>query len=64
MKINLSWTAVIAELKFIKSSTGTEMAEVTEIVKATIMILAFEKWLLEVVTVLGLTGAALAAAMI
>ena len=47
-----------------KSSTGTEMMRVTETVKSIIMILAFEKWLLEVVMILNLTDAALAAEMI
>ena len=47
-----------------KSSTGTETVKVTEIVEVTVMVLTPEKWLLEVVTVLNLTGAALAAAMI
>ena len=43
MKIDLSWTAVIAELKFIKSSVETETVRVTEIVEATVIILAFKK---------------------
>ena len=64
MKINLLWTAAIAELKFIKSLIKTEMTEVTEIVKVIIMILTLKKWLLEMVTVLNLTGTALAAAII
>ena len=61
MKINLFWTAAIAELKFMKSSAETETAEMTEIVEVTMMILTSKKWLLEVVTVLNLTGTALAA---
>ena len=43
MKIDLPWTAAIAELRFIKSPAGTETAEVTEIVKTTVMILTSEK---------------------
>ena len=64
MKINLLWTAVIAELRFIKSSVKTETAEMTEIVKATVMILIFKKWLFNTVTVLDLTDTALAAAIV
>ena len=64
MKINLLWTAAIAELRFIKSSVRTKTVEMTKIIKITMMILTSEKWLLEMVTVLGLTGAVLAAAMI
>ena len=64
MKINLSWTAVIAELRFMKSSAETETAEVTEIIKATVMILISEKWLFEVMIVLSLTDAALATATV
>ena len=64
MKIDLFWIAVIAELRFIKSSVRTEMMKVIEIVKTTVMILTSKKWLFEVVTILSLTGAALAAAMI
>ena len=64
MKIDLSWTAAIAEFKFIKSSVKTEMMKVTEIVKATVMILTSEKWLLKVMMILNLTDAALAAAII
>ena len=64
MEIGLPWTAVIAELRFIKSSVRTETAEVTEIVETIMMVLASEKWLLEVVTVLSLAGTALAAATI
>ena len=55
---------MITELRFIKSSAETETVKVIEIVKATVMILTFEKWLLETVTVLGLIDAALTAAMI
>ena len=40
------------------------MMRVTEIVEITVMILALKKWLLKTVTVLGLTDAALAAAMV
>ena len=43
MEINLLWTAAIAELRFIKSSVETETAEVTEIIKITVMILVSEK---------------------
>ena len=64
MKINLLWTAVIAELKFIKSSMKTEMMRVTEIVKTTVMILTSEKWLLKTVIILSLTDAALTAATV
>ena len=64
MKISLFWTAVIAELRFIKSPAGTEMTEITEIVEVTIMILTLKEWLLKAVAVLGLTGTALAAAII
>ena len=64
MKIDLLWTAAIAELRFIKSSTETETAEVTEIVETTMMILAFKKWLLKAVAVLNLIGAALTAATV
>ena len=52
----------MAELKFIRSLTGTETAEMIEIVKTTVMILVSEKWLFEVI--LNLTDTALAAAMI
>ena len=55
---------MIAELKFIESSVKTEITEVTEIVKAIMMVLTSEKWLLEMVMILSLTGTALAAAMI
>ena len=64
MKISLLWTAVIVEFRFIKSPAGTETAEVTEIVEAMIIILALKEWLLEMVTVLGLAGTALAAATV
>ena len=64
MKIDLPWTAAIAELRSMRSPVETETAGVTGIVEATVMVLASEKWLLEVVTVLSLAGAALAAAMI
>ena len=64
MKIDLLWIAVIAELKFIKSSAETETVRMIEIVEAIMMILVFKEWLLEAVTVLNLTGTALATAMI
>ena len=64
MEIDLLWTAAIAELRFMKSPAGTEMVGVTGIVEATVMVLALKEWLLEVVTVLDLAGAALAAAMV
>ena len=64
IKIDFFWTAVIIEFRFIRLSAETETVEVTEIVKATVMILTPEEWLLEVVTVLSLTGTALTAAMI
>ena len=47
-----------------RSSAGTETAEMTGIVEATVMILTSKKWLLEVVVILSLADAALAAAMI
>ena len=47
-----------------RSPAGIETVKVTEIVEVMMMILASEKWLLEAVTVLSLTGTALAAAMI
>ena len=62
MKINLPWTAAIAELGFMRSSVETETAEMTEIVEITVMILISEKWLFEVI--LDLAGTALAAAII
>ena len=43
MEIDLPWTAAIAELRFMRSSAGTETAEVTEIIKITVMVLAFKK---------------------
>ena len=61
MKINLLWTAAIAELRFIKSLVRTEMMKMTEIVETTVMILTSEKWLFEVVTILNLINAVLAA---
>ena len=64
MKISLPWSAAIAELKFIKSSVRTEIAEVTEIVKITMIILISKKWLFEIMTVLSLANKALTAAMI
>ena len=64
VKIGLPWTAAITELRFMKSSVGTETTEVTGIVEVIMMILASKKWLLEAVTVLGLTGTALAAATV
>ena len=64
MKINLLWIAVIAELRFMKSSTETETAEVTGIVKIIVMILTSEKWLFEMMMILSLTNAALAAATV
>ena len=64
MKIDLLWTAAIAKLRFIESSAGIETTEMTEIVEVTVIILAFKKWLLKAVTVLNLTSAALAAAII
>ena len=42
----------------------TEMMKVIEIVEATVIILASEKWLLEAVIILNLTGTALAAATV
>ena len=62
MKIDLFWIAAIAELRFIKSLVETKTVRVTEVVEATVMILAFKKWLFE--AVLDLTDAAPAAAAI
>ena len=62
MEIGLPWTAVMAELSFMELLTETETVGMTEIVKATVMVLISEKWLFEVI--LNLTGAALAVAMI
>ena len=64
MEIGLSLTAVITELRSIKSPAETEMMRVTEIVEAMMMVLASEKWLFEVVMILDLTGAALAVATV
>ena len=64
MKISLFWTAAIAELRFIRSSVGTETVKMTEIIEATVMVLALKKWLLKMMTVLSLADTALAAAMI
>ena len=64
MEIDLPWTAAIAELKSMRSSAGTETAEITEIVETTVIILVFKKWLFKAVTVLDLTDTALTAAMI
>ena len=64
MKIDLPWTAVIAELRFMRLSVGTEIVEVTEIVETTVMILTSKKWLFEMMMILSLTGAALAVAII
>ena len=47
-----------------KLSAKTEIVKMTEIVEVTVMILAFKKWLFEMMMILSLTGAALAAAMI
>ena len=62
MEINLFWTAVMAELRFMKSSAGTETVEMTGVVEATVIVLALKKWLFE--AVLGLTDAALAVATV
>ena len=64
MKIDLPWIAAIAELRFMRSSVETETAEVTGVTEATVMVLTSEKWLFKTITVLGLAGAALAAAMV
>ena len=64
IKINLFWTAVITELRFIKLSVRTETVKVTKIIKVIIMILISEEWLLEMVMILNLTDAALATAII
>ena len=55
---------MIIELRFIRSSAETETVKVTGIVETTVMILASEKWLLEVMIILSLIDTALAAAMI
>ena len=62
MEIGLPWTAVMAELRSMRSLAGTETAGVIGIVEVTVMILVSEEWLFE--AVLGLAGAALAVAMI
>ena len=64
MEIDLFWIAAIAELRFIKSSVGTETIKVTEIVEITVMILTLKKWLLKVMMILNLTDAVLTAAII
>ena len=43
MEIDLFWTAIIAEFRFMKLSAETETAKVTEIIKVTVMILTSEK---------------------
>ena len=55
---------MIAELRFMRSPAETETVRVTEIVGATVMVLAPKEWLLEAVMILGLAGAALAAATV
>ena len=55
---------MIAELRFMKSSAETETAGMTGIVEVIMMVLAPEEWLLEVVVILGLADAALAAATV
>ena len=62
MKIDLPWTAAMAELRFMKSPAETETAEVTGIFEATVMILVSKKWLFK--AVLSLTDAALAVVII
>ena len=62
MKIDLPWIAVMAELRFIKSPVKIKTVKVTKIIEATMMILAFKKWLFE--AVLNLTDAALAVATV
>ena len=62
MEIGLPWTAVMAELRFMRSLMKTETAGVTGVVEATVMILAPKKWLFE--AVLGLAGTALAVATV
>ena len=62
MEIDLPWTAVMAELRFMRSSVKTETTKMTGIVKITMMILALKKWLFKVI--LNLTDAALAVATI
>ena len=47
-----------------RSSAKTEMTEMIKIVEVIMMILASEKWLLKIVIILNLIGAALAAATI
>ena len=64
VKIDLLWIAVIAEFRFIRLLMKTETVKVTEIVEITMMILASEKWLFEMVMILSLAGTVLAAAMI
>ena len=55
---------MIAEFRFIKSLIKTETVRVTEIVEVMMMILTSEEWLLEMVMILSLTGAALTAATV
>ena len=43
MEIDLLWTAVIVELRFMKSPAGIEIVGVTGIVKTTVMVLASEE---------------------
>ena len=62
MKIGLLWTAAMAELRSMRSPAETETAGVTEVIEATVMILASKEWLFE--AVLSLAGAALAAATV
>ena len=52
----------MAELRFMRSLAETETVGVTGVVKATVMVLALKEWLFE--AVLGLAGAALAAATV
>ena len=47
-----------------KSLAEIKTAGMTEIIKVIMMVLAFEKWLLEAVTVLNLTDTALAAVIV
>ena len=43
MEIDLPWTAVMAELRFMESPAGTETVKVTGIFGATVMILVFKE---------------------
>ena len=64
MKIDVFWTTVITELRFIKSSVEIKTVRVTEIVETTVMILTPKKWLFKMVVILNLIAAVLATATV